>query len=131
MGQRGISREVERFVHDHLTSVAQLEILLLLYRRSHHALSGDQVAEELRIDPEWASTELGRLTSQGLLSSGDSERPAYQFAPSRPADAGLVDEVARLFATHRVSIITLIFSSPNDSVGSFADAFKIRRDDDG
>lgn len=131
MGQRGISRDVQRFVHDHLTSVAALEVLLLVYRRSGHALSGDQVAEELRIDPEWACAELSRLTEQGLLEEGDADPAVFRFAPSRPADAGVVDELARRFATHRVSIITLIFSRPNDSIGSFADAFKIRKDDRG
>jgi hypothetical protein len=36
----------------------------------------------------------------------------------------------RLYATHRVKIISRIFSKPPDSVRNFADAFRLRRRDE-
>lgn len=35
----------------------------------------------------------------------------------------------RLYTTHRVKIISRIFSKPSDSVRDFADAFRLRRKD--
>jgi hypothetical protein len=130
VSQRGIARDVQQFVHDHLTSVAQLEILLLLHRDPSRRLTAHEVSEALRIDPEWAGAEMSRLVERGLFVS-EEESAGYCFAPSRKRDAQTVDDLARLFSTHRVSVITLIFSRPSDSIGSFADAFKLRRDDDG
>jgi hypothetical protein len=54
--------------------------------------------------------------------------PQYQFAPVDPAIAPAVAALAGLYATHRVSIISMIFSKPADRLRSFADAFRFRKD---
>ena len=131
MAERGIARDVQRFVHEHLTSVAQLEILLLLHDKAGEEFSAEEIAEMLRIDPAWAEAELSRLASRGMFSKAGADPPRYSFNPARPGDAGVVADLSRVFSTHRVSVITLIFSRPSDSVGSFADAFKLRSNDDG
>lgn len=131
LGQRGIPREVQKFIGDHLTSLAQLEILLLLHGQPSRQFPAEQVAQTLRIDTDWARSEMARLREQGLFTSAESGDDEYCYAPVNPGDAELVDALARLFVTHRVSVITQIFSTPSDSIGSFADAFKLRSDDDG
>ncbi len=129
MGQGGIAREVRTFIREHLTSVAQLEILLLLHAQPARPLTAEQVAELLRIDPGWAAVELAKLRDSGLFTAEDAG--GYCYRPASTADAQAVDALAKAFATHRVSVITLIFSTPSDSIGSFADAFKLRGNDDG
>ena len=130
MGERGIPRYVRAFITEHLSSMAQLEVLLLLRENADRGYSSDEVGETLRIDPQWAAAELTRLHREGLLSF-DDEAATYRFAPVRPELERTVDGLAKAFATHRVSVITLLFSTPSDGIGSFADAFKIRRPDDG
>ena len=129
MPPRGIPRDVESFIHEQLTSVAQLEILLLLHADPEKQLTPSEVAEQLRIDPVWAASELDRLRGAGVLDTAD--HGAYCYAPRTPELAGAIDGLAKAFSTHRVSVITMIFATPSDSVGSFADAFKLKRDDDG
>lgn len=129
MGSRGIPREVQSFINDHLSSVAQLEILLLLHAEPGRPHTPHEVAETLRIDPTWAATEIEGLRRRGLFEAVDDG--AYCYGPSDGALERAVDGLARAFSTHRVSVITMIFSTPSDSVGSFADAFKLRSDDDG
>ena len=129
MRQRGIPRDVEAFIAAHLQSVAQLEILLLLHSQPGRPLTAQQVGETLRIDPQWAATELERLRQRGLFTA--EEECSFCYAPVARELRDAVDGLAKSFSTHRVSVITLIFSTPSDSVGSFADAFKIRRDKDG
>ena len=130
MNQRGIPRDVQSFIRTHLSSVAQLEILLLLHGGPGTPRAPEDVAESLRIDPVWAGAEMQRLHASGLFEPSD-DGAAYCYRPATPALAGAVDGLAKAFSTHRVSVITLIFSTPSDSVGSFADAFKLKRDDDG
>lgn len=129
-GQRGIPRDVRTLITDHLTSVAQLEILLLLHDAPDRQFRPGEVAETLRIDPAWAEDELNGLERAGLLER-DVAGGSFQFAPRTPELGHAVDGLAKSFATHRVSVITLLFSTPSEGIGSFADAFKIRRDDDG
>lgn len=130
MNQRGIPRDVQSFIRTHLSSVAQLEILLLLHAAADVPHAPDDVAESLRIDPVWAGAEMQRLHTSGLFEPS-ADGAAYCYRPATPALEGAVDGLAKAFSTHRVSVITLIFSTPSDSVGSFADAFKLKRDDDG
>lgn len=129
VNQRGIPRDVRALITDHLTSVAQLEILLLLHGAPDEHFQSNDVAERLRIDPAWAADELRGLESAGLLGS-DAATGAFQYSPRTPELAAAVDGLAKAFSTHRVSVITLLFSTPSEGIGSFADAFKIRRDDD-
>ncbi len=130
MRQRGIPDHVREFIKQHLNSVAQLEILLLVHDNPSTAHHPERVGERLRIDPGWAAQELERLTGQGLLSRSSDVAGAYCFDPASEDDRRAVDGLATAFSTHRVSVITLIFSTPSDSIGSFADAFKLRSDDD-
>ena len=130
MNQRGIPREVQAFIRSHLNSVAQLEILLLLHGAPARPHSPEEVAEALRIDPAWAAAEMQRLHAGGLFQAA-AEPAAYCYRPATPALDATVTGLAKAFSTHRVSVITMIFSTPSDSVGSFADAFKLKRDNDG
>lgn len=128
-GQRGIPRDVRTLITDHLTSVAQLEILLLLHRSPDNRFRATEVAEQLRIDPGWAADELSGLADAGLLKR-DADSEVFQFEPATAEKRAAVDGLAKAFSTHRVSVITLLFSTPSEGIGSFADAFKIRKDDD-
>ncbi|HVM19297.1 MAG TPA: MarR family winged helix-turn-helix transcriptional regulator [Egibacteraceae bacterium] len=131
MKRRGIPREVETFIKDHLSSVAQLEILLLIHAQQEAFHSPEEVAEQLRIEPGWAAAEMERLCGHGLCEVQRDNGDRYRFSPDDPRHATVVDDLATAFSTHRVSVITLIFSTPSDSIGSFADAFKLRGDRDG
>ena len=128
-GQRGIPRHVRALIEDHLTSVAQLEILLLLHGAPERQFAAAEVAERLRIDPGWAGDELNGLQRSGLLGH-DAASDRFQYGPRTTELADAVDGLEKAFSTHRVSVITLLFSTPSEGIGSFADAFKIRRDDD-
>lgn len=130
MRQRGIPRHVESFIKAYLSSVAQLEILLLVHRGRGHSFTPAAVAEELRIDPVWAKTELERLHAAGVVGT-PAGQPEYCYAPTASEVDAAVGDLAQAYKTHRVSVITAIFAEPDDSVSRFADAFKLRRDPDG
>jgi hypothetical protein len=99
----------------------------------------------LKIDAAWAGGQLEKLASRGILepaSKCDGE-PAdsvargsvaggagggFCYAPRSPELDASVAAVADAYAVRRVSVIGLIFSKPTSNLKSFADAFRIRKD---
>jgi predicted transcriptional regulator len=122
--------EARRFLLDHITSVAQLEMLLLLRTSPEQRWSAEELGRELRIEPAWARTQLQVLCEKGLLDC-DEQNKVFSYRPRSPElDRGAA-AVAQAYLLHRVSIVELIYSQPNPTIRAFADAFKLRRDSDG
>ena len=127
MAENGISEEVKRFITDHIGSIAQLEILLLVRARRDAALSAEAVARELRIDAEWAANELRSLAERGFLAEQPGSPPAYSFAPESKDLERTIDAVDATYRERRVAVADLIFNKPIEHARAFADAFRFRR----
>lgn len=123
MAPSEIPDDVRRLIGEHLESVAQLEVLLLVRAAPDKWWSAEEVARALVSRPPAAAGFLAHLHAAGLLGrDGD----VYQYAPS-PANAATVDALAECYATRRPTVIGLIFARPDDAVASLADAFRLRR----
>lgn len=138
MADTGLSEDVKKFIAEHLSSVEQLEVLLLLHRNQQQAWSAQEVSRELRIDPTSAAERLADLEARGLLTrreaagggpaEGDTAEPRYQYQPQKPHFDHTVNDLAKSYQEYRVTVISLIFSKPIDKIRTFADAFKFRKD---
>lgn len=114
------------FVREHIDSVEQLEILLLLAAEPIRSWSSEEVAKELRTSGRSAVTRLDRLTKQGLLSkTGDQ----YLYQPKTEETREIVDALSNTYKTHRYRVISLIFSAKDSALDDFVDAFTIKRSD--
>ena len=127
MSAAELPSEVRAFVVRHLTSGAQLQVLLLLHGHQDRSWAAAAVGRELRIDLEQAAWVLSRLAADGLLA-GD-EKSGYRFEARVRRKAHAVDRLAALYPTYRVAIISLIFSKPSGAMSDFSDAFRLREDD--
>jgi hypothetical protein len=127
--QDEIPREVRAFIADNLGSVVQFETLLLLHAAPDREWTADGVAASLRIDRAWAEGQLEVLCAEKLAASGDGPPRRYRFAPGDPKHHGTVDALARAYAERRVTVISLIFAKPADTLRGFSDAFRLRGDD--
>jgi predicted ArsR family transcriptional regulator len=123
-----IPEDVRRFINEHITSIEQLEVLLLLKRSADREWSAAEVSRELAIHPESAAVRLTDLEGRGLLVAKPDSPPAYRYQPTSSALARVVNNLAEVYKQHRVSVITLVFSKPIDNIRSFSDAFKFRKD---
>lgn len=74
-----------------------------------------------------ASDLLVDLAGRGFLV--EKEEGAFVYEP-KPGLAKQVDALASAYSGYRVTIINLIFSKPSEGVQSFADAFRLRRDEE-
>ena len=143
MGENGINPRVKAFLADHIDSVLELELLLLLRVHGRQQWTPATLAAELKIDPAWAAEQLAKFAGRGLLirvsANGGANEPTttsssvtiesgYRYAPATPQFDADVAAVADAYATHRVTIIGLIFSKPTSTLRSFADAFRLRKD---
>ena len=132
MADRGLSEEVKTFITEHISSVEQLEVLLLLHREQQQPWSAQEVSQELRIDPASATERLADLQGRGLLVESAGEPPAtaplYQYQPQKSNLDDTVNDLAKAYQEYRVTVISLIFSKPIDKIRTFADAFKFRKD---
>ena len=126
MTDSGIPGHVERFITDHINSVEQLEVLLLLHDRASEEWTGATVAKELYIDPNSAERRLADWHARGLLSASEAPDPSYRFAPQDSEFRRTVRDLASTYSERRVTVTNLIFSKPTDHISVFADAFRIR-----
>jgi hypothetical protein len=121
----GLPARVETFIARNIDSIEKLEVLLLLRSRAPAAFSAARVAAELRIAEGSARARLQDLSARGLARPTGSI-PDYVYPtggdPEQDAD---VAAVADAYAQRRVSVISFIFSNPQDKLRGFADAFRL------
>ena len=133
MAEQSLPSRVEQFIGDHVDSVMQLEVLLLLAEQPGKVWTAAELAQQLRIDVAWVDAQLRAMVAGGLATVDDSGAgggggPAFRYAPRTAELSATIDELARAYADRRVTVIGLIFSKPIDKLRSFADAFRLRKD---
>ncbi|SFJ51153.1 hypothetical protein [Planctomicrobium piriforme] len=117
------------FLDQQISSVAQLEILLLLRSRLEQTWTAAAVDEELRITPAMAREQLVLLAGAGLITAdAGAAEAAYRYQPGTPEIQQRIDELADCYAARRVAVITRIYSKPLKSVRTFAEAFRLRKE---
>lgn len=122
--------EVRHFLAEHIGSLEQLEILLLLREQSQRAWSVAEVFRVVRSSERSAAETLSALCKQGLLRAVETPAGAYQFGPPEPLKETIA-AVARLYAERRVKIVEAIYSERVSEVDQFAKAFRLRKDPHG
>jgi hypothetical protein len=99
----------QRFLAQDVTSVMQLELILVLHRDASVSWTADALARELRTSQVWVAEELERLTAAAVVRS-DDDRAGHRLDVVGARGAGL-DEIAASYPQRRTSIINLIFAS--------------------
>jgi hypothetical protein len=122
-----LSLSVERFLVDHVDSVAELETLVHLQANPDAEVGAEGVARALGVDAGWAADELERLAARGIVARG-TQPGAFRFAPRTDELGRTIDEVLAAYRERRVTVISIITTKPSKHVLGFADAFRLRKD---
>lgn len=126
-----ISEELKAFVLDHVDSVEQLEVLLLLREKRESCWTAAEVSRELRSSAESVANRLkGLLAKKLLIQIGELtlvDERVYQYQPQSEKLDFLVGRLAEMYRTRRFTVMNVIFSKPAESIRTFADAFKIKK----
>jgi len=123
---------VRSLIVQHLDSVLEVEILLLLYHSRAQPLAADDLVRVLRINPEWAANVLTKLCDHGLVRCDTVTQAVatktYGYHAATPELDAAVAALDEAYTARRVSVIEAVFAKPLDKIRSFADAFRIRKD---
>jgi hypothetical protein len=123
-----IPDDVAAFVTERISSVAELEGLLILRHDAQTKWRARDLASRLYIKEKEADELLRSLCEIGLAARDGGEQPLYCYRPASEELEVAVSRVAKFYATHLVPVTELIHSRPRQRVQGFADAFKFRKD---
>lgn len=130
MGYDLIPGDVEQFILKHIESVAQLEALLLLRSDSNVGWNAGELSKRLYISEKETAEVLSRLHADGFVVAKTRKPTAYGYEPNTPELRQMVDRVAEIYAKYLVPVTKLIHSKPKTRVQEFADAFKLRKEEE-
>jgi hypothetical protein len=120
---------VRAFVAEHVGSVGELEVLLLLRAEPDREWTAHDAAARLHHVPDWVAACLEQLAVRGLAAARTAGSHAvYRLAPATAALERSVDAVAEAFRARRTSVISLIYAAP-PGPARLADAFRFRDDE--
>jgi len=125
MSNGEISTELAAFIHAHIHSIEQLEVLQALVDDPAQRWTAEEMADNLYIQLDSATARLHDLEAAGFCVVDNAHR--YRYDPSLGDRDRLVRELLEAYRIRRVSIITLIFSKPVDQIDSFSEAFRFKR----
>jgi hypothetical protein len=129
MARGAIPRAVRAFVTEHVHSITQLELLLLLHGEPEQAWTAADASRALRAPERLLAGQLADFYAAGVLTAAGTDELAYRFSAGGP-HARAVDELAATVRQRKRAVHDLILRGPSGDVQVFSDAFRLRRDDD-
>jgi hypothetical protein len=126
VGRREFSAEFQTFINKNINSVEQIEVLLILRANPERVWTIDEISAIMRSSPNSIRSRLEGLAACELSAAVPGE--GFRYAASGRLHA-MVEVLAEEYAERRFSVIELVFSRP-DAARTFADAFRLREDDE-
>lgn len=117
---------VKQFLHAHIDSVDQLEILRIVTaepQKEHGALA---LAHVLQLPVTAIEANIVTLEGKGLLTIKAKEPLTCQHGPRQEDLAAPLAELMKTYTERPVSLIKLVYEKPKEQIRSFADAFRLR-----
>jgi hypothetical protein len=125
-----LPKEVAALVARHIHSAAQLETLLALHLENEDWWTAERLGKRLGL-PAWSARErLEDLASRGFLEVKTAEDVAFRYAPMSAETAAAVSSLARIYYQRPAGVLSLIHAARPDPVRAFADAFRLKPEDD-
>ena len=122
--------EVQRFVLECISSIAQLEALIMMRNAPDTWWPSSSMAERLYISERACLAELDALKDQGLLRTAQDDIGwRFRYAPVSGDLRELVDRLVYYYAKHLVVISNLIHSKPRTRLHEFSEAFSLKKKD--
>ncbi|MEW6129326.1 MAG: hypothetical protein AB1757_19960 [Acidobacteriota bacterium] len=125
-----IPKDVEQFILKNIKSVAQLEGLLIFCHEPDMDYSAESLSKRLYISESETGKILADLYAAGFISRQSGKPALYRYQPNPPELRQMIDRVAEIYAKYLVPVTNLIHAKPKTRVQEFADAFKLRKEEE-
>jgi DNA-binding IclR family transcriptional regulator len=123
--------EVASFAIGCCASLDDLQVLLVCLDTRDRWWDAAGMARQLGIGTSAARRALDHLARGNLLDIRITGDVRYQFKPGTPELESVALACAAAYRANPIAIVQLIADSSRRQVRDFADAFRIRRDEDG
>lgn len=130
MPQHEISPLVLTFLSDHVSNLLQFQVLMLVAETEDRWWDASGAARELGVTPAAARSALDHLAKHNLLDIRITDDVKYQLRPGTAALLTAVMACAEEFRRAPLQMVAVVTGQGPKSIRDFADAFRIRRDDD-
>ena len=125
-----IPDNVMTFLKEHIDSAEQVEMLRFLRNNADKEWTAQEISRSLSTQRDSAAHRLAQFHSLGILVMKPAQDgPIYQYRPKTQGLDATIAELAEAYSRYPVRVINLIYSKPIDKIRTFADAFKLRKED--
>ncbi len=126
MPGESLPSSVRQFISQRLSSVEQLEILLLLANQTRADWTTEEIYKVVLSSRTSVAQGLEKFTAEGLLEKSAETPPAYRLRSS--SDVPVINELRHCYQEMPVRVIEAIYQKNRDAVQGFADAFKFKHE---
>lgn len=110
-----ITNEIKRFIQDHINSIEQLEILLLLASNPNQEWSALETSLKLYRRQDSVAACLEELRCQNLVTMREEAVALYRYAHEARRNV-LVQGVGRAYDVRKDAVIRLVFTRPHGDI---------------
>lgn len=126
-----VSPAVAAFITDHVRSLDELQLLMAIMQSGERWWDASSAARESGLPVPAARAVLDRFAARNLLDIRITDDVRYQFSPGTPALRDTARMAAEVYRKRPLAVARLVPREPRRGITDFADAFRIRRDEDG
>ncbi len=116
-----------RVIAQQIRSVGHLELFLFLYENREKTWGIGHLSKEMRTNEKLVADQLNDL-ADAVIREGTNSEILVQFRFNNTEWVKAGEEITELYRTRRHSLINTIYNRPIDTIRSFAEAFKIKKD---
>ena len=128
LAPEGIPAGLVRFIAEHVSSLEELEVMVLLRASAPREWSADEVSRELGSSVGSMRIRLAYLVSLRILVMRQTENgPVYRHGPVDAEVAALIDGVVLFYKERRLAVIDLVYGRPESDIHAFSDAFRLKK----
>lgn len=125
-----IPEEVGRFLDANVETIDQLEILRLLGEDPAREWNAADLAREVQSAPPALLKHLAALQGRGLVQTVARDGgPCYRHGPANPELERQLRGLLQFYRERPVTTINRVYSRARSVLQSFADAFRIRKEE--
>lgn len=125
MSNASFSPEFRRFIRRYITSIEQIDVLLLLFGEPGRTWNAVEISATLRSSDASIRSRLESLAAAKLIVK---EKDGYRYEANARGQT-MVEQLREHYTVRRYSVIELVFSG-SDPMQSLAEAFRVRQDGD-
>lgn len=124
MTENLIPADVRAFIVEHIHSIAEMEMLLLLRANPAAQWTADQIARRIYTPEPTVAKALERMCGEGFLACAEN---LYRYDVRDDARRDLVDRMATLYSSHLIPVTNVIHDRDRH-LREFSDAFKLKKE---